>query len=70
VAGVQTLTVELPPSSAETLTLKLACKGWTPSRLNPAAQDERVLGAKLTELTMRAKSAGARVFQANQGEWK
>jgi len=69
-AGATTLTVELPPARAEQLTLKVICAGWTPSRLNPASKDDRTLGVQLSGITMRAKSAGKRLFQANTGEWK
>ncbi len=69
-AGEQTLTVELPASQAETVILQVVCTGWTPSRLNPAAQDERTLGVKASELTMRAKGAAGRVFLVNQAVWE
>ena len=48
----------------------LICPSWTPSRVNPAFKDDRTLGLSLNKLTMRAKGAGRRVFQANTGEWK
>lgn len=69
-SGTTTLTAELPPSHAEQIALKVVCAGWTPSRINPASQDDRTLGVSLTGLTMRAKGAGKRVFQANTGAWE
>ncbi|MFA6563081.1 MAG: glycosyl hydrolase family 28-related protein [Verrucomicrobiia bacterium] len=69
-AGATNLTAELPPTSADHLTLKVVCAGWIPARLNPASNDDRTLGVQLSEITMRAKSAGKRLFQANTGEWK
>lgn len=68
--GGTTLTAELPPSRAEQIVLKLVCAGWIPARVNPASKDDRTLGVHLSEITMRAKSAGKRLFQANTGEWK
>jgi len=68
--GTTTLRAELPPSRAGQIILKVVCTGWIPSRLNPASNDDRTLGVQLSEITMRAKDAGARVFQANAGEWK
>jgi len=69
-SGATTLTAELRPARAEQLTLKVICAGWIPSRLNSASKDDRTLGVQLSEITMRAKGAGKRVFQANTGEWK
>ena len=48
----------------------LICPGWTLSRVNHASKDGRALGVQLSEITMRAKGAGTRLFQANTGEWK
>jgi hypothetical protein len=69
-AGAPTLTAELPPSPAGQVILKVICAGWIPARLNPASRDDRTLGVQLSEVTMRTKGAGERVFQANSGEWK
>jgi len=60
----------LPPSRTDQLTLKIVCAGWNPSRVNKASNDDRTLGVQLSEIVMRAKGAGTRVFQANTGEWK
>ena len=68
VPGETSLTAELPPSRAEQITLKVVCAGWTPSRGNPASNDDRTLGVQLFEITMRAKGAAKRVFQANTGK--
>lgn len=69
-AGVTTLTAELPLSRAGQLTLRVVCAGWIPTEHNPASNDDRTLGVQLFGITMRAKIAGKRVFQANTGEWK
>jgi len=69
-AGATTLRVELPASRAERITLKVVCAGWQPSRVHAASNDNRTLGVQLYEITMQAKGAGTRVFQANTGEWK
>ena len=69
-SGATTLTTELPPSRAGQITLKVVCAGWTPSRLNPASKDDRTLGVQLSEIMMRAKNGGTRVFQTNTGEWQ
>ena len=68
--GTTTLTTDLAPSHTETINLKVICSGWIPSRINPAAKDNRTLGVQLFEITMRAKGAGQRIFQVNTGEWK
>lgn len=70
VPGSATLTAELPPSHAEQVILKLVCTGWIPAQHNPASKDDRTLGVQLSEITMRTRSVGDRVFQANTGEWK
>jgi hypothetical protein len=48
----------------------MVCAGWVQARVNPASKDDRTLGVQLSEITMRAKNAGKRVFQANTGNWK
>lgn len=68
--GAQIVVVELPPSPAEQIVLKVVCAGWIPARVNPASKDDRTLGVQLSEITVRANGAGDRVFQANTGEWK
>jgi hypothetical protein len=69
-AGVTTLTADLPSSRTDPLTLRVVCAEWTPSRHNAASNDNRTLGVQLSEITMRAKGVGKRMFQANTGEWK
>ncbi|MBM4046769.1 MAG: hypothetical protein FJ279_16810 [Planctomycetes bacterium] len=69
-AGATNLTAELPPSRGDQTVLKVVCAGWIPSRLNPASKDNRTLGVQLSDITMRAKGAGERVFQANTGQWQ
>jgi hypothetical protein len=69
-AGATTLTAELPPTRAGQIALKVFCAGWVPAQHNAASKDNRTLGVQLFEITMRAKNAGPRAFQANIGEWK
>ena len=70
VAGATTVTAELPPTAAGRVTLKVICNGWIPAQLNQATLDDRTLGVQLSAITLRAKSAGPRVFDANRGAWK
>jgi hypothetical protein len=69
-AGTGTVTAELPPSKTDRVNLEVRCKGWVPKQTQPGSNDPRTLGVMLHALTMRAKGAGARVFDANKGEWK
>ena len=68
--GANTVTVELPATVADRVMLKVLCNGWIPAKLNKASLDDRTLGVQLSSITLRAKSAGPRVFSANTGEWK
>jgi hypothetical protein len=67
--GAITLTVGLPPAEADPIILKVLCTGWVPARVNRASKDDRTLGVQLSEITMQAKDAGNRIYQANTGEW-
>jgi len=69
-AGANTVTAQLPPTRGAEVVLKLVAAGWVPSRLNVGSKDQRLLGVKLSQITMRGQSAGSRVFQANTGAWK
>jgi len=69
-SGVSVITATLPPSPADKVTLTLRCKGWVPREHVPGSQDDRTLGALVFAITMRAKGAGAQMFNANTGEWR
>jgi hypothetical protein len=68
--GAQTVTAELPALATSRVVLAVKCTPWVPAQINKASRDDRTLGIHLSEITMRAKSAGSRVFDANKGEWK
>jgi hypothetical protein len=68
--GDTNLPVALLASRTDQIALKLVCNGWVSAQHNPASLAHRTLGVQLSEITMRAKDAGERVFQANTGEWK
>ena len=67
--GVSVMTATVPASSADKVTLTLRCKGYIPREHNPASQDDRALGVLVFAITMRAKGAGTRIFNANMGEF-
>jgi hypothetical protein len=67
--GVSVMTATLPPSSADRVTLALRCKGWIPREYDPGSQDDRTLGFLIFAITMQAKGAGSKIFNANMGEW-
>jgi len=69
-AGHKTIRIELPATEARQVILKFVCAGWQPSHVHAESKDARILGIQLSEITMRAKSAGPRLFHANTGEWK
>jgi hypothetical protein len=64
-----TLVGELPPSSSERIVLELRCRGWIPRQLHPGSKDDRTLGVQAYSVSMRARDAGARLFDANKGQW-
>ena len=49
--------------------LELRCKAWVPCELNKASQDPRTLGIQVFRVTVKAAGAGAKIFNANTGEW-
>jgi hypothetical protein len=68
--GAQTVTAELPALSTSRIVLTVKCTPWVPAQVHKGSHDDRTLGIHLSEISMRAKSAGPRVFVANKGEWK
>lgn len=65
-----TLTAELPPAQGDRIVVRVVCAGWVPAKVNAASTDDRVLGLQASEILMRAKGAGERVFDANTGAWR
>ena len=68
--GAQSVTAELPAMATSRVVLKVKCTPWVPAQVHKGSRDDRTLGIHLSEITVRAKSAGPRVFDANKGEWK
>ena len=63
------LQAQLPPGSSNEVRLELRCKAWVPCELNKASQDPRTLGIQVFRVTVKAAGAGAKIFNANTGEW-
>ncbi|GMU22604.1 MAG: hypothetical protein AMXMBFR13_26890 [Phycisphaerae bacterium] len=61
---------QLPPSTSDRITLELRCRGWVPRDTVPGSKDDRTLGVSAFAVVMRSKDAGARVFDANTGDWQ
>jgi len=64
-----TVSIALPPSATDRITLEVRCRLWTPSALLPASKDDRRLGINLYSITMQSANAPPRVYDANTGEW-
>jgi hypothetical protein len=69
VGGATTLAAELPPSPSGTVRLELRCRGWVPAKTVAGSEDGRTLGVSVHAVTLRARGAGARIFDANRGRW-
>ncbi len=67
--GASKLVAQLPPSSSDRIALELRCRGWVPKQLHAGSKDDRTLGMQVFSVTMRARDAGSRIFDANKGEW-
>lgn len=65
-----TSVVEVPPCDGPMTVLDLRCKGWRPVDLNPNNNDGRTLGVMLFSVEAQAQGSGARIFEANTGEWR
>ena len=63
------VTVSLPPSREDRVTVELRCQGWVPQQVIPGSQDTRVLGLQVFVVTMQAAGAGPKCFNANTGQW-
>ena len=67
--GESAITAELPAMQGESVTLELRCRGWVPRDVIRGSADPRTLGVSVRSVTVRAKDAPARVFDANLDEW-
>jgi hypothetical protein len=67
--GTSTLVADLPPPSSDRIALELRCRGWSPKQLHPGSKDDRTLGIQAFSVSMWARDAGARLFDANHGQW-
>jgi hypothetical protein len=63
------LAVDLPPQSADRITLELRCRGWVPRERHPGSNDDRTLGVSTFQVEMCAGDAPPKIFLANQGQW-
>ena len=64
-----TIRAVLPPSDSDTVTLRLKCKAWIPKQIIEGSEDTRWLGLQVRSVTMQAKGAKWKLFDANTGEW-
>jgi hypothetical protein len=62
--------VPLPAVTHDELSLELRSGVWVPRDVEPGSQDQRSLGIQLFSVTMRSSKAAARVFRANDGQWR
>ncbi len=68
-SGLPRIVPRAPIHPATKLRLELRAGGWVPQRLLPGSTDPRTLGIQVSRVTMRNASGGARVFNANTGDW-
>jgi hypothetical protein len=67
--GEPKLTIELPATPADSVTLEVRCKSWLPKDLEAGSRDDRALGITAFAVRMRAQGAGTRIFDLNRGDW-
>jgi hypothetical protein len=63
------LSGKLSPQESDSVTLQLRCKGWIPHEEDPKSNDMRTLGIAVRSITLKAESAGEKIFNANTGQW-
>ncbi|MBN1124048.1 MAG: hypothetical protein JXA82_03510 [Sedimentisphaerales bacterium] len=68
--GENPIQVKLRSGDETNVTVEIRCKGWIPMQTDPNSRDNRTLGIRLFGLTMKAKDAGQKVFNANTGQWE
>jgi hypothetical protein len=64
------LTAAVPPSTGDVVEIELRCEGWVPQKLITGSKDPRTLGIQGFKITMQAKGAGVKIFDANSGQWR
>ncbi len=67
--GAATVSGVIPPCDENTVVLTFRVKGWRPKEVTEGSTDARMLGAGLRRITMKTRSAPARTYNANTGEW-
>ena len=68
-AGNMTVKAVLAPQAKDVATITLRVKDWIPSQVGANENDDRRLGVQVFSVTLRAKGADKRLFDANTGEW-
>lgn len=64
-----TTRVILPAPADTRAALEIRTVGWVPRQVIPGSSDARTLGIQLFKVVVRSDAAGARLFQANTGQW-
>ena len=67
--GAALVEATLPRIRDNHVTLSIRAKGWVPAECLEGSRDPRELSAALRAVTMRAKRAPDRIFDANTGSW-
>ncbi|MBN1817867.1 MAG: hypothetical protein JW828_10940 [Sedimentisphaerales bacterium] len=66
--GENAIQVGLRSGQETTAVVEIRCRGWIPMETDPNSRDNRTLGIRLFGLTMKAKEAGEKIFNANTGQ--
>jgi hypothetical protein len=67
--GPASIVASIPKQKSDKVRLIVRAKGWIPASVIPGSTDTRELGLALRAVTMKARRAPARVFDANRGVW-
>lgn len=59
----------LPPVDKDRAVVTVRANPWRPKEVQAGSTDDRTLGISLHAVTMKAKRAGARIFNANTQAW-
>jgi hypothetical protein len=63
------LTASLPPCTGDRIRLELRVGGWVPQKVIPGSKDPRMLGIRVSRITMRTAPSSTNIFSANNGTW-
>ncbi len=66
--GPTSLTIELPSTKDRSVSVELRSSGWTPRKVVPGSSDDRTLGVRVFAVTVKAKGAPTKGFNANTGK--